>query len=129
MAEPAILLTEDEVATRLKCSTKTVQRRRIPHVKMGRLRRYRPEDVEAYLCTCVVKRPDEQPSNPSNEEKSAKPTGRRGGWSRIGKQTVLLPHDESKEALALIAKLRGRGRKNAQNGTSSMRRDLETLDG
>src|SRR5687767_7682045 len=127
MAEPAMLLTEDEVATRLKCSTKTVQRRRIPHVKMGRLRRYRPEDVEAYLCTCVVKQPDEQPSTPLSDGRETRPSGRRAARSQFGRRTVQLAHDELSEALALNARLRGTGKRNARSGTTNMRRDSETL--
>lgn len=123
-----MLLTEDEVAARLKCSTKTVQRRRIPHVKMGRLRRYRPEDVEAYLCTCVVNQPDEQPSTPSNDEKPARPTGRRAVRSQFGRRMVQSAQDELNEALALNAKLRETGRRNARSGTSNTRSDLETLE-
>lgn len=47
-------LTEKHVATRLHVSTKKLQKDRqqgkgIKYYKFGRLVRYRPEDVEAYL--------------------------------------------------------------------------------
>jgi excisionase family DNA binding protein len=44
------LLTIDQVAEILKCSTKTVTRCKIPTVTVGRrLRRYRREAVEQYI--------------------------------------------------------------------------------
>ena len=128
MDEPAALLTEDEVAARLKCSRKTVQRRSIPHVKMGRLRRYRQEDVEAYICTCVAKQPEEPPSSPSPEEKLAKPIGRRAGKSRFGRRMVQSPQDELNAALALNVRLRATAKRGARSGTSNMRNALETAE-
>jgi len=44
-----VLLTIDEVARLLSVSTKTVRRLRIPCVRLGRLLRYRPSDVERFL--------------------------------------------------------------------------------
>lgn len=45
------LLTIEEVAKLLSVSTKTVRRLRIPCVRLGRLLRFRPSDVERFLAT------------------------------------------------------------------------------
>ena len=44
-----LLLTRKEVAELLKVSTKTVERLPIPYLKVGRLPRYRREDVVKYV--------------------------------------------------------------------------------
>ena len=41
------ILTRRDVATYLRCSTKTVKRRKIPFIRIGGLIRYRKEDVLA----------------------------------------------------------------------------------
>jgi len=46
---PQPLLTIDQVAQRLKVSTKTVRRLRIPCVRLGRLVRFHASDVERFL--------------------------------------------------------------------------------
>ena len=45
------LLTKEEVAARLKCSPKTVQRNRhrLGAVKIGRLLRFKESKVQAYI--------------------------------------------------------------------------------
>jgi excisionase family DNA binding protein len=122
------LLTEDEVAARLKCSIRTVQRRHIPHVKDGRLKRYRHEDVEAYLCGKLVKPQEEQASNPSSGEKPARRIGKPAARSRFGRRMVQSALDELSEALAVNARLRETGKRSARSGTLNTRRDLETLE-
>ena len=46
---PTPLATVDELATRLRVDRATVYRLPIPYVVVGSRRRYRPEDVDAYL--------------------------------------------------------------------------------
>jgi hypothetical protein len=130
MAETAALLTEDEVATRLKCSRKTVQRRPIPYHKDSRKspRRYRQEDVEAYLRSIrVAKQPEEQPSVPSLEPKEEARSGLRAGKSRRGGPTVQLAQDELSGALARALRRKSKGRRSARNGTPNTKSDSETL--
>jgi len=51
--DPAALLKADQVAVRLGCSLRLVRQlsadRRIPFVKVGRLTRFKPSDVESYV--------------------------------------------------------------------------------
>jgi excisionase family DNA binding protein len=46
---PAPLATVDDLAARLRVDRATVYRLPIPYVVVGSRRRYRPEDVDAYL--------------------------------------------------------------------------------
>lgn len=48
-AAPALVLTRQELAAALKICTKTVDRLKIPSVRIGRRRLYKVEDVKAYL--------------------------------------------------------------------------------
>jgi len=43
------LLTLDEVAARLSCAPATVHRLPLPSIRIGRLLRFDPKDVEAFL--------------------------------------------------------------------------------
>ena len=51
--DPAALLDADQVAARLGCSLRLVRQfsaeRRIPFVKVGRLTRFKPSDVESFV--------------------------------------------------------------------------------
>lgn len=49
MTDVLDLLDPDMLADLLKVSRRTVERLPIPWVKIGRLRRYRRDDVQAYL--------------------------------------------------------------------------------
>jgi excisionase family DNA binding protein len=57
--DPSALLSANQVAARLGCSLRLVQQlaaeRRIPFVKVGRLNRFRPSDVEAFIETNTVR--------------------------------------------------------------------------
>jgi excisionase family DNA binding protein len=48
-ARPGQLATVDELAARLRVDRATVYRLSIPYVIVGSRRRYRPEDVDAYV--------------------------------------------------------------------------------
>lgn len=54
--EPTRLLTVSDVAECLRCSRQAVYRwvesGEIPHLKIGRLVRFLPDDVESFLSTC-----------------------------------------------------------------------------
>ncbi len=64
------LLTVDEVAEALQCSPRAVAAwtasGELASVKLGRLRRYRPEDVEAFIRLRVEGRPEESADNSGN---------------------------------------------------------------
>lgn len=57
--DPAALLNADQVAARLGCKIRLVRKlqaeRQIPFVKVGRLTRYRPSDVESYIESNTVR--------------------------------------------------------------------------
>lgn len=44
-----LLLTIDEVATKLRCSARSVKRKGIVYIRSGNRRLYRPADVDAWL--------------------------------------------------------------------------------
>lgn len=55
--KPIHLLTVDDVADALQSSTKTVRRLielgDLPHARIGRLVRVRPEDLERFIKACL----------------------------------------------------------------------------
>jgi excisionase family DNA binding protein len=57
--DPAALLSADQVAARLGCKIRLVRKlsaeRRIPVVKVGRLTRFKPSDVESYIESNTVR--------------------------------------------------------------------------
>jgi predicted DNA-binding transcriptional regulator AlpA len=117
------LIDRREVARRLGCSESTVKRLGIPIVKLGRLVRYEPADVEAFKCTRKqgVKPADEQPLPSFPAAKAARLSTSPEGRSRSGRPTVALAQDELKEALVLTARLKQSGKRNARGGTRTMR--------
>jgi hypothetical protein len=119
MSEMVDLLTEAEVAQILRCSPKTVARRKLAHVRNGRLKLYERKEVEDFICR--AKRPAEPPSPQLNDRKAVQPTGRRGAKSRSVRETVQLAQDELSAALAMTAKLRGTGKRSARRGTRNTR--------
>lgn len=62
------LLTENELAEMFKISTRSLRKARqngsLPHVRLGRLVRYRVEDVQAFVAGAVVAN-DWKPTNRS----------------------------------------------------------------
>lgn len=104
------LLTEADVAKLLNCSPRTVSRREIPVVKDGRLKRYRPEDVEAHICAKLVKPQAEQALSPPSEKES----GSRAAKSRTGRMTVKLARDELNDLLKSLSRPKRRGTRRAR---------------
>jgi excisionase family DNA binding protein len=72
------LMTENEIADMLRLSTRSIRKARqsgsLPHVRLGRLVRYRVEDVREFVANAVVAN-DHQPT--SNM------TTRRGNAERV----------------------------------------------
>ena len=125
------LIDRREVARRLGCSESTVKRLGIPIVKLDRLVRYEPTDVEAFKCARKqgVKPMDEQPLPPFPARKAARRSTSLVARSRSGRRTAGLARDELSEALALTARLRHSGKGSARRGTRSTRSDSATRAG
>jgi hypothetical protein len=117
------LIDRREVARRLGCSESTVKRLGIPTIKLGRLVRYEPADLEAFKCARKqgVKPADEQPLPPFPAAKAARHSTSPEGRPRSGRPTVALAHDELSEALALTAQLKQSGMRNARGGMRTTR--------
>ncbi len=120
------LLTEAEVAKILRCSPKTVARRKLAHVRNGRLKLYERKDVEDFICR--ARQQGEQPSPPASEPKAERRTGLRAGRSRSGKRMVQLARDELSAALATTVKPTRRAMRAARNGIESTKTASETLE-
>lgn len=82
------LLTEEEAAKLVQTSTRTIRKARaegsLPHVKIGRLVRYRLEDIGDFIARCTVS--NDRSSTSHSSASSARRSEIIGFSQRNGRQ-------------------------------------------